>query len=320
MPVQPVSIHHMLLFILKSVFTGETETCFNTSHVTLYLNTTVVYADIGGFQYITCYSLSSRQRTRFLVWSVSIHHMLLFIGSGKSLHCAKMMFQYITCYSLSTNLQESTASIYRFNTSHVTLYRKTRCRNSSRKSCFNTSHVTLYPYKELREAIIAGFQYITCYSLSEIGHSCINGVFLFQYITCYSLSRYRACCVSPFFSFNTSHVTLYPASVAHAWPSAVFQYITCYSLSEFFVVHGWIAFLFQYITCYSLSPLLSRLTAFCFVSIHHMLLFIGFGFFFILGITLFQYITCYSLSIISHEGRKILVMFQYITCYSLSRI
>ena len=86
-------------------------------------------------------------------------------------------------------------------------------------------------YKQHKYYIWRKFQYITCYSLSHSENIHCMDVVLFQYITCYSLSRYRACCVSPFFSFNTSHVTLYPASVAHAWPSAVFQYITCYSLS-----------------------------------------------------------------------------------------
>ena len=249
---QEVSIHHMLLFILKSVFTGETETCFNTSHVTLYLNTTVVYADIGGFQYITCYSLSSRQRTRFLVWSVSIHHMLLFIGSGKSLHCAKMMFQYITCYSLSTNLQESTASIYRFNTSHVTLY-LIPAHGIKRDVRFNTSHVTLY--LEESEAMNSPevFQYITCYSLSENQMQEQFPEIMFQYITCYSLSlqgtqRSNHCRVSihhmllfieKMCEWNMAgnrvsihHMLLFIVGIRFkTGPGNMFQYITCYSLS-----------------------------------------------------------------------------------------
>ena len=177
----------MLLFILKSVFTGETETCFNTSHVTLYLlENSPVIADIP-FQYITCYSLSSRQRTRFLVWSVSIHHMLLFIGSGKSLHCAKMMFQYITCYSLSNSRSWNQKGR---SFQYITCYSLSANRNGA-------------PGRRRR------FQYITCYSLSVDNGEWTEGYLLFQYITCYSLSNVRNRYRKKTQGFNTSHVTLY---------------------------------------------------------------------------------------------------------------
>ena len=96
-----VSIHHMLLFIFTASLVLHRQFCFNTSHVTLYLNSPskktfkigfqyitcyslsmdayVVMQDHIKFQYITCYSLSrSGEKTRDLA-DVSIHHMLLFI-------------------------------------------------------------------------------------------------------------------------------------------------------------------------------------------------------------------------------------------------
>ena len=116
---------------------------------------------------------------------------------------------------------------------------------------FNTSHVTLYPYDDTYDVVIHWFQYISCYSLSqedesydETGIVSIHLMLLFiitpvaedwdkrlfQYISCYSLSVY-----------------VLPLQSA---PS--FQYISCYSLSSMCItMHN--IFLFQYISCYSLS-------------------------------------------------------------------
>ena len=118
-----VSIHLMLLFIrvatviescfakfqyiscysLSALYYSDQalETCFNTSHVTLYLfdNGNIRY--LYEFQYISCYSLSI-----FLLeiqhneQNVSIHLMLLFIHGNSLVYL----------------------SLIRFNTSHVTLY------------------------------------------------------------------------------------------------------------------------------------------------------------------------------------------------------
>ena len=199
----------MLLFILKSVFTGETETCFNTSHVTLYLlENSPVIADIP-FQYITCYSLSSRQRTRFLVWSVSIHHMLLFIGSGKSLHCAKMMFQYITCYSLSNSRSWNQKGR---SFQYITCYSLSgRIRSYELPRGVSIHHMLLF-IRVVNKKVLTNtlFQYITCYSLSGKIRTASKPVLQFQYITCYSLSK------------ATRGLIALPDK---------FQYITCYSLS-----------------------------------------------------------------------------------------
>ena len=137
---------------------------------------------------------------------------------------------------------------------------------------FNTSHVTLYPYDDTYDVVIHWFQYISCYSLSqedesydETGIVSIHLMLLFiitpvaedwdkrlfQYISCYSLSVY-----------------VLPLQSA---PS--FQYISCYSLSSMCItMHN--IFLFQYISCYSLSTSGNRSDRAAIVSIHLMLLFI----------------------------------------------
>mgnify|MGYP000012059015 FL=1 len=76
------------------------------------------------FQYISCYSLS---------------------GSIGELSVVNRLFQYISCYSLSVTGNTYGAKDVRFNTSHVTLYRK-------------TIQYPQYPF--------CRFQYISCYSLS----------------------------------------------------------------------------------------------------------------------------------------------------------
>ena len=141
-------------------------------------------------------------------------------------------------------------------------------------------HLMLLYIREYKDVIwrIEKFQYISCYSLSEESRegpaeddvsihlmllfiffpivNCVL-VFSFQYISCYSLSSTLIQFYDPVFSFNTSHVTLYPFPVfanillktrfntSHVtlYPNPVvgdplmpeFQYISCYSLSPFFV-------------------------------------------------------------------------------------
>ena len=118
------------------------------------------------FQYITCYSLSnsiilrtdqsgvsihhmllfiqSRQRTRFLVWSVSIHHMLLFIATEESENPPEKLFQYITCYFLSVFLFQNHGFQELFQ--YITCYSLSvhTCELLRTETSFNTSHVTLY--------------------------------------------------------------------------------------------------------------------------------------------------------------------------------
>ena len=299
MPVQPVSIHHMLLFILKSVFTGETETCFNTSHVTLYLNTTVVYADIGGFQYITCYSLSSRQRTRFLVWSVSIHHMLLFIRVVNKKVLTNTLFQYITCYSLSENQMQEQFPEIMFQ--YITCYSLSLQGTQRSNHCRVSIHHMLLFIEKMCEWNMAGNRVSIHHMLLFIvGIRFKTGPGnMFQYITCYSLSNRLLHQTTFFQSFNTSHVTLYRERAAIGFILFVrFQYITCYSLSCRTIIVLCLCTTFQYITCYSLSSDehldIARATRF---NTSHVTLYPRAD-----GVLLvpmsFQYITCYSLSLV----------------------
>ena len=164
----------------------------------------------------------------------------------------------------------------RFNTSHVTLYRKIFLESSVSSvlfqyiSCYSLSLKTpRYRY------YIYSFQYISCYSLSRI-HRTIkliaNG---FQYISCYSLSmeetqmkintscfntshvtlypRKKQTARTRVLCFNTSHVTLYPLHYQCNFHIFSFQYISCYSLSEKYFRPKQEDDLFQYISCYSLS-------------------------------------------------------------------
>ena len=145
--------------------------------------------------------------------TVSIHLMLLFIRSFAKKSGISQKFQYISCYSLSMIFQGITEDRKRFNTSHVTLYRKkTIC-----AICVDlvSIHLMLLFIKtEVCCALPAlPFQYISCYSLSAFIQFSGNHMSSFQYISCYSLSPFRR----------------FVSSVQCA-----FQYISCYSLSLYF--------------------------------------------------------------------------------------
>ena len=164
------------------------------------------------------------------------------------------------------------------------------------KNCFNTSHVTVYhfwfktvfadcfvsihlmlrfiSYWVVKQGKVYGFQYISCYGLSE--QQAGNGFNekLFQYISCYGLSRIQQKFTGSYTRFNTSHVTVYQSP---ALP-----------------VPG--KFLFQYISCYGLSISRTSLNLFKGVSIHLMLRFIMVLIAFLCGVLPFQYISCYGLS------------------------
>ena len=58
------------------------------------------------------------------------------------------------------------------------------------------------------EQLVTGFQYISCYSLSEDGIE-VKRQGEFQYISCYSLSFPELGVKLSSLRFNTSHVTLY---------------------------------------------------------------------------------------------------------------
>ena len=250
----------------------------------------------GGFQYISCYSLSQIAGASSSPPDVSIHLMLLFISDPvisfaevplfQYISCYSLSiwqvdvwlrlasFQYISCYSLSVFCVRSYALLYRFNTSHVTLYRY---------EPVNTYHNNAV---SIHLMLLFIHRIILAYARKQ----------LFQYISCYSLSITFCVLCQSLFGFNTSHVTLYPLQYQSHPPSALFQYISCYSLSRISKNKKERQKQFQYISCYSLSRTIytDQQTSICF-NTSHVTLYLKpvkrLSTFF-----MFQYISCYSLS------------------------
>ena len=141
-----VSIHLMLLFI-KILHTKITANrSFNTSHVTLYLQTGFgIQQAINAFQYISCYSLSATPVENIVLYYVFQYiscYSLSFIFSW--IHLAPTKFQYISCYSLSAvcSLAELMYQMFQYI------------------SCYSLSGSSWAGHHQ------STFQYISCYSLS----------------------------------------------------------------------------------------------------------------------------------------------------------
>ena len=97
-----VSIHLMLLFILKIISERLNYLRFNTSHVTLYRSSDEAVQFFRPFQYISCYSLScSTDLQPVFVLCFNTSHITLYRQTPEGI---------VSSYSS-------------FNTSHVTLYR-----------------------------------------------------------------------------------------------------------------------------------------------------------------------------------------------------
>ena len=204
-----------------------------------------------------------------------------------------------------------------FNTSHVTVYQGLSVIN---KQCLLISiHLMLLFIKEglCISCRRKTFQYISCYCLSAADYAAPFYKEIFQYISCYCLSRgqlltepiktifqYISCYCLSFTSylwsshrsnFNTSHVTVYQIQPPIQELTLPFQYISCYCLS---------------------IPASVVLETFC-ISIHLMLLFIGykeedgckFSNFNTSHVTVYQ---C------EDKIRLKVLTFQYISCYCLS--
>ena len=109
-----------------------------------------------------------------------------------------------------------TVWIVNFNTSHVTVYRKTSVIDAIRYAHFNTSHVTVYLVVDNNLPKSRKFQYISCYGLSRDNEWILGRYHVFQYISCYGLSL-RICSITGICRhFNTSHVTVYQKLTAQA--------------------------------------------------------------------------------------------------------
>ena len=201
----------MLLFICTRHSWTRTNSRFNTSHVTLYLDTKLIESVVDSFQYITCYSLSTAGTAHLIIInSVSIHHMLLFIREDFRKMYYVFRFQYITCYSLSWDSNVVRVRVRGFQ--YITCYSLSSKRSwQHRFHGVSIHHMLLFIMDgDDVEKVKVVFQYITCYSLSE---------------QCLLSQTARAC-------FNTSHVTLYrhATTITDVWISVSIHHMLLFIL------------------------------------------------------------------------------------------
>ena len=121
--------------------------------------------------------------------------------------------------------------------------------------CFNTSHITLYrkQSKSVRRQVTCfNTSHVTLYLSMSIKFPHCKHCFNTSHVTLYHSPGSGS---TMLLGFNTSHVTLYRQSIS--------------------LLHLYLKF--QYISCYSLSIIETLWNVKKFVSIHLMLLFIGYG-------------------------------------------
>ena len=119
---------------------------FNTSHVTVYLIPYSNSSSVGNISiHLMLRFIMPGSRILHAVSRISIHLMLRFIISNNSHHRGSksisihLMLRFILRRLLANRLEK-----FHFNTSHVTVYQKIRCRPIPEICYFNTSHVTVY--------------------------------------------------------------------------------------------------------------------------------------------------------------------------------
>ena len=226
-----ISIHLMLLFIqdlllsLLNIIEFQYISCyclswflhrqvlsswhFNTSHVTVYQNSTPSFNLISKFQYISCYCLSSKASQGRCNKEISIHLMLLFISCNRTPTASDASFQYISCYCLSSCQQHSWQLVYNFNTSHVTVYQRLK---SWMKSIHLISiHLMLLFITKWEQCTLCRLN-ISIHLMLLFIHYTVhspNHLHEFQYISCYCLSHLSFLDAISLCNFNTSHVTVY---------------------------------------------------------------------------------------------------------------
>ena len=119
-----VSIHLMLQFIADGLVYCTSLTCFNTSHVVVYLkaywSSAVCVISFNTSHVVVYHSCLVRPG---ILCFVSIHLMLQFINTKCAKHISKAQFQYISCCSLSLKRSFPSSTSCSFNTSHVVVYR-----------------------------------------------------------------------------------------------------------------------------------------------------------------------------------------------------
>ena len=184
---------------------------FNTSHVTVYRGLIRNTNPITSFQYISCYCLSGCcQRTCWKNW-ISIHLMLLFIGSSGwfitvsrsiSIHLM-LLFIVLLVDSLPCPDHISIHLMLLF-----IVFLLFRC-HLSRWISIHLMLLFIHFFFASTYATLS-FQYISCYCLSLSASDLRTKLYKFQYISCYCLS-----------------VGLYTYCIG----LKLFQYISCYCLS-----------------------------------------------------------------------------------------
>ena len=173
------------------------------------------------FQYISCYSLSERSFRPGKCYHVSIHLMLLFIIKASNEFVKMAKFQYISCYSLSTFWTYMNTLEQRFNTSHVTLYRRD-VGTWTWGWCVSIHLMLLFIGKELgygSSGMWVSIHLMLLFIISKQRNRTCE--ILFQYISCYSLSEMHRVDRKLSRGFNTSHVTLYLRGGGSLWTFSV---------------------------------------------------------------------------------------------------
>ena len=179
-------------------------------------------------------------------------------------------------------------------------------------SCYSLSQM-----KQSDASAFVEFQYISCYSLSLWGPGAPPARQSFQYISCYSLSKQTN--KDEWFRGVSIHLMLLFIIPSHSisLSSSMFQYISCYSLSGRSLSDVIPVFVSIHLMLLFIRASTTSLTGLSAVSIHLMLLFIENSSDEAYNVMLFQYISCYSLSMTNLNMKRLLISFNtsHVTLY-----
>ena len=143
-----------------------------------------------------------------MVASISIHLMLLFISQIAEIADRYIAFQYISCYCLSESHHLSVITLWHFNTSHVTVYR--RKRKARIPTRFISIHLMLLFIKNLKKYVPPfdnfNTSHVTVYQ-RELACANISAKISIHLMLLFIV--FSASDISLNFYFNTSHVTVY---------------------------------------------------------------------------------------------------------------
>ena len=137
----------MLLFIRLILCVKKRASCFNTSHVVIYLIWAFYFDTVHQFQYISCCYLSEKfSLNSKLSQSFNTSHVVIYrIGAlwwKLKIQCFNT--SHVVIYLI--HIVKQFWYPWSFNTSHVVIYRFLRAGRAYQLfPCFNTSHVVIYP-------------------------------------------------------------------------------------------------------------------------------------------------------------------------------